>query len=88
MRPFIAPYPEFNVTLGALFDELGVPIDVPRPGGLAPFTEADRDYPVMLSVDEKGDWHVHTYDGRLNDTEWAPTAEQAAWLCLEGLQGR
>ena len=86
IKHFITP-PEFVCTLGALCDELGVPIDAPRPNGLASFTEADRDYPVTLSSDDSGNWHVHTYDDLLDDAEWAPNSEQAARLYLWVLQG-
>ena len=85
IKYFITP-PEFITTIGAICDELGVPIDAQRPGGLAPFCEADRDYPVVLERDDAGDWHVYTYHDQLIDAELAPNDEQAARLYLSVLQ--
>ena len=67
---------EFSTTFGALCDEFGV--NQTSYG----FDESDRDYPVILSQDADGAWHVDTYDDMLDDSEWAPNAEQAERLRL------
>jgi hypothetical protein len=83
MKHFPLPR-EFVTTLGAICDEYGITIDEARAGGLVPFRESDRDYPISLYRDSDGDWHVRSY-GDLLDDGWAPSPAQAVSLYAQSL---